>query len=116
MLSPEIIVPTDAVRVIVHRDGSVEAELSDRIEPLAVGQIQLVRFANPEGLSKVGRNLYEATLEAGVPAFAAPGSSGLGSVEQSTLELSNVDPHTERTEFERALHTIRIIRQLLRQT
>jgi flagellar basal-body rod protein FlgG len=58
-----------------------------------VGQIQLVKFMNPEGLLKLGENLYQQTDGSGPPVLTDnPGNQGLGSLQQDTLEASNVEP------------------------
>ena len=59
------------------------------------GQLTVVRFPNPSGLSNVGRNLVSTTASSGAPITAAPGSSGTGLVRQGFLERSNVDVVTE---------------------
>ena len=56
-----------------------------------IGQIELVRFVNPAGLRKMGKNLYEATAASGDPIIGNPGEEGLGHIAQRTLEISNVE-------------------------
>ena len=56
-----------------------------------VGQLELVRFANPGGLRAVGSNLFEATPGSGDPEVGVPGVDGLGGVSQGFLESSNVN-------------------------
>jgi flagellar hook protein FlgE len=55
----------------------------------AIGQI--AKFAAPEGLAKLGRNLYGESFGSGQPIVSAAGTGGLGRVLSNTLELSNVD-------------------------
>jgi flagellar basal-body rod protein FlgG len=55
-----------------------------------IGQIQLARFANPAGMSSVGRNLFLATPASGDPTVATPGTQGLGTISQGFLEGANV--------------------------
>lgn len=53
-------------------------------------RVQLVRFANPAGLSNVGRNLYRETTASGTPELGNPGENGFGELAQGYLEMSNV--------------------------
>jgi flagellar basal-body rod protein FlgG len=57
-----------------------------------VGQIQLARFVNPQGLLKLGENLFQETVSSGPPLQGNPGTVGLGQIRQNALENSNVNP------------------------
>jgi flagellar hook protein FlgE len=57
----------------------------------AVAQLALANFQNPEGLFKVGGNLYSQTTFSGLPTYGEPGTGSFGTIASSTLELSNVD-------------------------
>lgn len=62
--------------------------------------IALVKFANTGGLSKVGGNTFIPTANSGAPSAAAlPGAGGTGSINASTLEMSNVDLSEEFSEM-----------------
>ena len=56
-----------------------------------VGQIQLASFVNPQGLQPLGGNLFANTTSSGSATVGAAQTNGLGSVNQSYLESSNVD-------------------------
>jgi flagellar hook protein FlgE len=56
-----------------------------------LGQVALVDFANPNGLQAIGNNAFIATSDSGVPLISTPGSSGLGALQASAIEESNVD-------------------------
>lgn len=56
-----------------------------------LGQVILSSFANPNGLQNIGDNQWVETSESGVPLTSTPGSSGLGAVQSSRVEDSNVD-------------------------
>ncbi len=64
-----------------------------------LGQIALGRFENPEGLSKVGNNMYQTTSNSGEVLLGRPGTQGRGIIERSTLEMSNVNIAYEFTEI-----------------
>ncbi|HEX7634725.1 MAG TPA: flagellar hook protein FlgE [Noviherbaspirillum sp.] len=56
-----------------------------------LGQVALARFANPNGLLAQGDNAWVETAVSGPPVVATAGSSGLGAVQSSAVEESNVD-------------------------
>jgi flagellar basal-body rod protein FlgG len=53
-------------------------------------QIQVVRFNNNGGLNALGHNLYQETPASGTPELGNPGTNGFGTLQQASLELSNV--------------------------
>ncbi|MCP4594369.1 MAG: flagellar basal-body rod protein FlgG [bacterium] len=95
MLEPQIQVPTDAVEINVTRNGQVLARQQGAPTLNAVGQIELARFVNPEGLKQIGHNLYEETGASGAPVSGPPQQDGMGSLQSKFLEMSNVDPVRE---------------------
>lgn len=90
-LEPEIVVPEDATKVEIAKNGMVKAYFQGESEPTEIGQIELTRFSNPGGLEAVGGNLYEGTDASGWPVIGVPGTDGLGTVRQGFLEGSNVN-------------------------
>ncbi|UNC91751.1 flagellar hook-basal body complex protein [Candidatus Contubernalis alkaliaceticus] len=64
-----------------------------------LGQIALCRFENPEGLNKMGSNLYLPSANSGLAQVGAPGVQGRGSIRSSSLEMSNVNLAFEFTEM-----------------
>lgn len=56
-----------------------------------LGQVALASFANPNGLTPKGDNAWEETAMSGPPLVSTPGGSGLGVVQSSAIEESNVD-------------------------
>jgi flagellar basal-body rod protein FlgG len=56
-----------------------------------VGAFQLVSFINPAGLQSQGENLYIETAASGAPQTGEPGTNGLGVLNQSFVETSNVN-------------------------
>ncbi len=92
-LEPSIAIPNDAVSISIGRDGTVTVFNGTTNSP--VGQITLVRFANPSGLSSEGDNLLAETSASGSPTTGNPGSDGLGALQQGFLERSNVQMVTE---------------------
>jgi flagellar hook protein FlgE len=69
--------------------GRITVHLSDGSSFLR-GQVMLQNFRDPEALISEGNNLYSNMSAAGpLPAMAAPGSSGLGSIQWGVMELSH---------------------------
>ncbi|HAT1596308.1 TPA: flagellar hook protein FlgE [Legionella pneumophila] len=60
-------------------------------QSLAMGQIQLANFADPESLQNIGNTSWAETTSSGQPLVSAPGSGGLGLINSGRLEESNVD-------------------------
>ena len=67
-----------------------------RSEPL-----QLSRFVNRAGLVRIGASLYRRSQESGAPIDGSPGDLGFGTLQQSSLERSNVDFASELRELAR---------------
>jgi flagellar hook protein FlgE len=75
----------------ISRDGYVKVKMSDGTE-FNRGRILMQRFNDPQALLKEGDNLYSGMAAAGpLAAAGGPNTSGLGAIESSALELSNVD-------------------------
>jgi len=60
-----------------------------------VGQIELASFINPEGLLRLGENLFAEPDSSGAPKLANPGTDNMGKLLQGSLEWSNVEPVQE---------------------
>ncbi|MFO7541408.1 MAG: flagellar hook protein FlgE [Thiobacillus sp.] len=56
-----------------------------------LGQVVLANFANPNGLQQLGNNMWAETATSGVPLVGTPNSGGLGVLQSSAVEDSNVD-------------------------
>jgi flagellar basal-body rod protein FlgG len=90
-IQPAIVVPPNALSITIARDGTVSATVPGAVAPIQVGNIQLASFVNPSGLQKMGENLYMETASSGAPNQNAPGTNGLGLLEQNFVETSNVN-------------------------
>ena len=89
-LEPEMIVPQDTRQIQIGLDGTVSVLVGEDPLPTPIGTIQLARFANPAGLTPLGKNLYSPSAASGNPVVENPGVNGMGTLIQSFLELSNV--------------------------
>jgi len=90
-IQPGITIPAQAQSVTIAADGTVTAALPGQAAPANLGQIQLASFANVGGLDPKGENLYAETASSGTPTAGAPGSNGLGKLQQGFVETSNVN-------------------------
>ncbi len=95
ILEPAIVIPDDAIEVSIGRNGDIRVRQQGANTLNTIGQIELARFVNPEGLKQIGRNLYIETDASGAPVTAQPETDGLGATVQGALEMSNVDPVRE---------------------
>lgn len=75
---------------IVGEDGVIRGVFSNGVTR-DLGQIRLVRFANPNGLEQRGQNLFAAGVNSGLPVEANPGEQGIGQIIAGAVELSNTD-------------------------
>ena len=89
-LKPGINIPDNAQAVIVGSDGRVQIRVAGQTTPIDAGQLEMVRFTNPQALLAQGDNLYRATDASGEPIGGKPGQDGMGSIAQGFLEGSNV--------------------------
>ncbi len=92
-IEPSISIPTDATAVDIGKDGTVSAEVNGT--QTVVGNLQLVRFANPSGLASEGDNLLSETEASGTPITGTPGENGFGNIQSGFLEKANVQMVTE---------------------
>ena len=95
ILDPAISIPPDATGISISAEGIVSVQQPGSANLQQVGQMSLATFVNPEGLLKLGENLYAETAASGTATIANPGSPGVGVVRQNTLEASNVEPVQE---------------------
>jgi flagellar basal-body rod protein FlgG len=90
-LQPTIVIPADATNISIGSDGTVTVTLPGQTQASTVGTIQLATFPNPGGLNSVGNNIYMPTTASGDAIVGAPGGpDGLGTLQQNSLEQSNV--------------------------
>lgn len=95
ILEPPISIPDDEIEISIGRNGEVRVRQQGSNTLNTIGQIELARFVNPEGLKQIGRNLFVETDASGTPITGSPETDGLGAVVQGALEMSNVDPVRE---------------------
>lgn len=91
LIQPAISIPGNATSLTIGLDGTVSALVPGSATPTQIGNIQLADFVNPTGLQAVGENLFRESGASGSPQIGSPNSNGLGSVNQGSLETSNVN-------------------------
>jgi flagellar basal-body rod protein FlgG len=94
-LDPQITLPQDTMSCTIAPDGTVTVTEQGQTTPQQIGQITISNFINPNGLNSIGHNLLQPTLASGDPIDGVPGQTGLGTIQQSSLEGSNVDMASE---------------------
>ncbi len=95
LLQPPITIPPDAIEISISPEGMVSVRQPGSQTMSQIGQIELATFVNPQGLLKLGENLYAETDASGAPTLGNPGQDGLGLLRQNSLEASNVEPVNE---------------------
>jgi flagellar basal-body rod protein FlgG len=89
-LKPGISIPDNAEALLISSGGRVQVRLPGQTVPADVGQLEVVRFPNTQGLAAQGANVYRATESSGEPIGGRAGEDGIGALAQGFLESSNV--------------------------
>jgi flagellar basal-body rod protein FlgG len=95
LMDPPVNIPQNATDIVVTSDGQIQIRTQDSTDLQTIGTMQLSKFINPDGLLKLGDNLYEQTDASGDVQNGDPGRQGFGNIRQGFLEASNVEPVTE---------------------
>lgn len=82
------------LNVSVSRDGILSGQYSNG-QTLELYSLTLATFTNQWGLRREGGNLFSETLDSGPALTGQAGTTGKGTVDGNSLELSNVDMATE---------------------
>jgi flagellar hook protein FlgE len=80
--------------ISVASDGTISGFFTNG-QTSNIAQIILSDFPNPEGLKRMGNNLFATTVESGDAVPNTPGSAGMGEISPNSLEMSNTDIATE---------------------
>lgn len=95
VVQPAITIPQDATEISISAEGVVMYRQSGSQTLQQAGTLELAIFQNPEGLMKLGENLYTTTDASNQAVTGTPGQNGLGFIRQGALEASNVEPVQE---------------------
>ncbi|MHB1354105.1 MAG: flagellar hook protein FlgE, partial [Thiobacillus sp.] len=74
----------------IGADGTILGRYTNG-QSAVLGQVVLANFANPNGLQQLGNNMWSETATSGTPLVGTPDSGGLGVLQSSAVEDSNVD-------------------------
>jgi flagellar basal-body rod protein FlgG len=104
-LVPQITVPNNALSLTIGANGMVSATVPGNPAPTELGQLTLTSFVNPAGLQAMGENLFQETAASGNPNEGQPGTAGMGTLKQGSLEGSNVQVVEEMVDMIAAQRT-----------
>jgi flagellar basal-body rod protein FlgG len=90
-LEPTITIPSNTTSTSISSDGKISVTQPGSTTPKQIGQIELANFINPGGLNSLGKNLFQPTGSSGDATTANPGTTGLGTISQGYIEMSNVN-------------------------
>ncbi|MNP24926.1 Flagellar basal-body rod protein FlgG [compost metagenome] len=98
-----ITIEEDVTSFSIAQDGTIIQKMADGTTEPGV-QLGVAKVINPEGLEKIGGNLYRVTLNAtadgGIETVTANNAEeGTGAIISGQLEMSNVDLTGEFTEM-----------------
>jgi len=95
-VEPIVTVPANTEKIQIDDSGMVWAVQNGDVRQLQlIGQLELATFINPEGLLRVGENMYRETESSGAATVNNPGMNGTGMLKSQHLEMSNVAPVIE---------------------
>lgn len=98
-VNPGITIPDDARDITINANGEIYASFLGEVQPQLLGQLNMVRFSNDNGLEAIGSNLFLETGASGAPLAGEPGQDGLGTFRQGYVEQSSVDAVREITDL-----------------
>ncbi|HUY91636.1 MAG TPA: flagellar hook-basal body complex protein [Pirellulales bacterium] len=116
LVQPQISIPINTIGIVISDEGNVSIQQFGQPQYSQIGQLQLAKFMNPQGLLLLGENLYQETLASGPGTYGQPGLNGLGKLRQKALERSNVDLDEEVLAWKTTERTLQSIERLLGPT
>ncbi|MBP3965252.1 flagellar basal body rod protein FlgG [Paenibacillus lignilyticus] len=101
---PIVLDPAEVKSFTISQDGSIISVGADGQSQPSGFQLGVVKVTNPNGLEKIGGNLYRMTPNANVDGevvmtTAGDAEAGTGAIIAGQLEMSNVDLTSEFTEM-----------------
>lgn len=98
-IAPGIVIPIDATNINISETGVVSGNIAGSTDSTQFGQIELADFPNASGLQPIGNNLLLATPASGAAVVGLPGTTGMASILQGSIESSNVNAILEMTDM-----------------
>jgi len=94
-------------------DGMLTAVFNNG-QTMNLAQVALAKFENPEGLFKIGQNLFRESRNSGMPTIGAPQTGGRGRVAAKALESSTTDIANEFIHLMNAQHNFQANSRVIR--
>jgi len=94
-------------------DGNLTGVYSNG-QTVNIAQVALAKFENPEGLFKMGQNLYRESRNSGQPTIGAPDLGGRGRLSSKSLESSTTDIANEFINLMQAQHNFQANSRVIR--
>ena len=113
-LNPPITIPQEATGIVIANTGEVSFSQSGQTDYTQAGVIQLATFINPDGMLKLGDNLFQPTEASGPVTNVNPGQPGVGFLAQGFLEASNVNATTELIDLINTQRSFELNSQVIR--
>jgi len=88
----------DLQQLVVDQTGTVIGVFSNG-RSYSLAQVALAKFVNNEGLMSEGGTMFSASPNSGDPIVGTAGTGGRGTIQPSSLEMSNVDLSKALTEL-----------------
>jgi flagellar basal-body rod protein FlgG len=95
LVQPTITIPANSTGLTVNQQGQVSVTLPGSTTSSLLGQLTITTFINDPGLQPNGDNLFSATPASGNPQDGIAGINNAGTLQQGSLEQSNVSAVTE---------------------
>jgi flagellar hook protein FlgE len=80
----------DLQQLVVDQTGTVIGVFTNG-RSYSLAQVSIAKFVNNEGLMSEGGTLFSSSANSGEPIIGTAGTGGRGSIQPSSLEMSNVD-------------------------
>jgi flagellar hook-basal body protein len=90
-------IDSDVDAQTISQTGVVSAIIGNNTVSTQLGTIELATFINNSGLIAIGRNLFRETEASGTATLGTPGTNGIGTLLQGSVENSNVNLVEELT-------------------
>ncbi len=88
----------DLVGIRIDQTGTLVGSFSNG-RSFGLAQIAMAKFANDEGLTSTGGNVYTQSANSGDPIIGTAATGGRGAIQSSSLESSNTDLSKALTEL-----------------
>ena len=93
-----IVIPPGYHSIAIGQDGLIKAIDHEGVL-VNIGMITVTNFITPDGLNRVGSNLYQESANSGAPSESLAGFGEAGTMKSGSLEMSNVDLSKEFTDM-----------------